>query len=64
MLYGVWMARLKHRLAQAVWRVSDGISHPDFEFAQKALDWVADKLIASAAKQATRAVAKRLRKGE
>lgn len=63
MLYGVWMARLKHRLAQAVWSVSDRLHRPEFDLAQRALDKIADWLVTSAAKQATRAVAKRLGKG-
>ena len=63
MLYGVWMARLKHRLARAVWRLSDRVSHPCLEPVQKVLDWAADHLVASAAKQATKAVSKRLSKG-
>jgi len=63
MLYGVWMARLKHRLAQAVWRLSDRASQPHLEPVQKVLDWVADRLVASAARQVTKAVSKRLSKG-
>lgn len=62
MLYGVWMARLKHRLAQAVWRVSDRLVRPEFDLAQRVLDKIADWLVTSAAKQATRAVSKRLSK--
>lgn len=62
MLYGVWMARTKHRLAQAVWRLSDRISHPELDFLQRLLDDIADWLVASAAKQATKAVSKRLSK--
>lgn len=60
MLYGVWMARQKHRLAKAVWKVADSIQHPEFEFAQRWLDKVADWLVTSASKQATKAVCKRL----
>jgi hypothetical protein len=62
MLYGIWMARIKHRLAQAVWRLSDKVSNPSLDFVQRWLDKVGDALITSAAEQATRAVTKRLRK--
>jgi hypothetical protein len=63
MLYGVWMARLKHRLAQTVWSLSDRVSHPSLGFVQKGLDLLANVLVTSAAKQVTRAVSKRLSKG-
>ena len=62
MLYGIWMARLKHRIARAVWSVSDKVSHPELDFLQRLLDNIADALVTSAAKQATKAVSKRLSK--
>jgi hypothetical protein len=60
MLYGVWMARIKHRLAQSVWSLSDKVSHPELDFLQRWLDKVGDALVTSAAKQVTKAVSKRL----
>lgn len=60
MLYGIWMARTKHRLAQAIWKLSDKVSHPELDFLQRLLDDIADLLVASAAKQATKTVSKRL----
>jgi hypothetical protein len=62
MLYGIWMARIKHRLAQSIWRLSDKVGNPSLDFLQRWLDKVGDALITSAAKQATRAVSKRLSK--
>jgi hypothetical protein len=59
MLYGVWMARHKHRLAKAVSRVADAVDNPTL---QRLLDSLEDWLLTSASKQAVKCVSKQLRK--
>lgn len=64
MLYGVWMARIKHRLGQSVWQLSDKVSHPSLDFLQRWLDKLGDALVTSAAEQVVKAVSKRMRKSK